>query len=446
MFQRDIHNELSKWVVKANRKPLVLRGARQVGKTTVVSQLADEFEQYIYLNLELPEHKKPFQEFTNIDALVETLFFLQNKNLDKKHSTLIFIDEIQEVPEAINLLRYFYEHLPSVAVIAAGSMLESLFGKNVSFPVGRVEYKVLRPVSFVEFLAAIGETSALQQLQKYPIAKFAHEKLVQLFQTYSLIGGMPEIVQHYANKKNITALSPMFDSLITSYIDDAEKYAANNSQLQMLRHTIRASFAEAGKRIKFEGFGNSNYKSREMGEVLRTLQKAMLLHLIYPNTGTSLPLLPNLKKSPRLQLLDTGLMNYFVGIQKEILSTKDLSAVYHGTMIEHLIGQELLANQYDALSTLNFWTRDKNTSAAEVDYLYLYESKIIPIEVKSGNTGTLRSLHQFMELSDSSIAVRFYGGFLKTDIVKTPSGKSFKLISLPYYLVSEIGNYLKMEM
>ena len=362
--------------------------------------------------------------------------------LEKKSKTLLFIDEIQEVPEALNILRYFYESAPSIAVIAAGSMLETLFNKNIHFPVGRVEYKVMRPVSFPEFLAAMGETAALEQLQKIPLANFAHSKLLQLFHTYALIGGMPEIVHHYVQHKDLTALAPLYDSLITAYLDDVEKYAGNPSQVLHIRHAIRSSFLMAGKRIKFEGFGNSNYRSREMGEALRALEKALLLHLVYPTTGAALPLLPDIKKSPKLQVLDTGMLTYFAGIQKEIISTTDLNNIYQGTIIEHLVGQEMLAFQYLSLSSLHFWVREKKDSSAEVDYLFLFDGKLIPIEVKSGAEGRLKSLHIFMDIAPHTMAVRFYAGELAITTATSVNGKKYKLLNLPYYLVAELENYL----
>jgi predicted AAA+ superfamily ATPase len=443
MFPRNILQELEIWRQGPERKPLVIRGARQVGKTTLVNAFAQSFGQYMYLNLELPEDRQPFEQFTSIDSLIQALFFLKGKRLTQKSDTLIFIDEIQSLPEAINLLRYFYEQEPAIPVIAAGSMLETLFDKNVSFPVGRVEYKVLRPASFPEFLSAINETAALEQLQKIPIAPFAHSKLLSLFHTYALIGGMPEVVYHYSRQKDLTSLSTLYDSLITSYLDDAEKYARNSQQMQWIRHAIRASFSEAGQRIKFQGFGNSNYRSREMGEALRTLQKALLINLVYPETGYTLPSLPNLKKSPRLHVLDTGLLNYFAGIQREIIGTGDLNDVYQGIMIEHLVGQELLAFQHNALSTLHFWVREKKTSVAEVDYLYPFDGKLIPIEVKSGSDGRLRSLHLFMEEAPHTTALRFYAGTVSTSSLSTPGGKPFTLLSLPYYAVSQIEAHLR---
>ena len=442
MFRRQLLWELEKWRQNMPRKPLVIRGARQVGKTTLVNQFAKQYEQYIYVNLELSEDKQPFENFTSIETLINTLFFLKNKIVAKKSTTLIFIDEIQEVPKALNILRYFFELAPEISVIAAGSMLETLFDKNISFPIGRVEYKVIRPVSFPEFLSAIDETTALEQLTQVPVAEFAQTKLLSLFHTYALIGGMPEIVQHYATNKDLVALGPIYDSLISGYMDDVEKYAKSNAQILHVRHCIKNSFAQAGKRIKFEGFGNSAYKSREMGESLRTLEKALLLQLVYPCTTATLPMVPDIKKSPRLQILDTGLLNYFVGIQKEIIGTDDLNTIYQGTLIEHLIGQEILSFQYNALSALHFWVREKKESTAEVDYLFQYDGLVIPIEVKAGKEGTLKSLHSYMDLAPHKMAIRFYAGVLKITDAITQNGKQYQILNLPYYLGSQIEKYI----
>lgn len=442
MFNRIIVNELVKWANKKNRKPLVLRGARQVGKTTVVNQFAKNFEQYIYLNLELPNDSKPFQNFSNIEDLVQTLFFIKDKEYAKRNKTLLFIDEIQEIPEAFNILRFFYEEMPEIHVIAAGSLLETIFNNKLKFPVGRVEFLVLRPVSFLEFLGAMGEIQAIEQFNTVPLKSFAHDKLLNLFHTYALIGGMPEIVNSYSETKDITAIGSIYDSLIASYLDDVEKYANNNMQVQVIRHVIKTSYFEASKRIKFQGFGKSGYGSKEIGEALRTLEKTFLLSLVYPTTSVKLPILPELQKSPRLHLLDTGLMNYMVGIQKEIIGTDDLNTIYHGAVIEHLVGQELLANNFNVLSSLNFWVREKNTSSAELDYVVVYDGKLIPIEVKSGKEGKLKSLHLFMEESSHNIAIRLYAGELSLTKVKTSSGKIYHLLNLPYFLASQLPNYL----
>jgi predicted AAA+ superfamily ATPase len=442
MFKRDILIELQKWATKNNRKPLIIRGARQVGKTSVVQQFAECFGQYLYLNLELKPDRRPFEQFTTMDTLLETLFFLKNLRYSEKENTLIFIDEIQECPEALNILRYFYEQVPKIHIIAAGSLLETLFNNQINFPVGRVEFLVVRPVSFSEFLGAIGENSALEQLKHIPFNHFAHQKLLDLYHTYALIGGMPEIVKSYAENRDLTALSPIYDSLLTTYMDDVEKYCKSEGQIQLLRHAIRAGFTEAGKRIKFQGFGKSNYGSREMGEALRTLEKTMLFSLIYPVSSTRLPLLPDLKKSPRLQVFDTGIMNYSLGLQKEMIGTNDLSTIYQGTLIEHLTGQEIVANQFLAMNRLDFWVREKKTSVAELDFLYVWEGKLIPVEVKSGKEGTLRSLHLFMDEAPHSIAVRLYAGALNITSITTQKGKQYSLLNLPYFLASRLVHYL----
>lgn len=442
MFKRKILTELNKWSEKGNRKPLVLRGARQVGKTTVVHQFAEKFEQYIYLNLEIESDRKSFDAYTTIDTLVQALFLLRNFKYANRKNTLIFIDEIQEVPGAFNMLRYFYEEFPEIRVIAAGSLLETIFNRGMSFPVGRVEFLVVRPVSFYEFLGATAEVAALEQLEYLPVKDFAHDRLMELFHTYAIIGGMPEIINEYAANKDLTALSPIYELLITSYIDDVEKYARNDSLLRIIQHSIRVSFTEAGRRIKFQNFGRSNYNSKEVGEALRTLEKTFLLSLIYPTISTTLPLMPDHKKSPRLQILDTGMMNYFLGVQGELLGTDDLSSMYQGTIIEHLTGQEILAERFNIMSSLNFWVREKNGSTAEVDYVYPFESKLIPIEVKSGKEGTLRSLHLFMDEANHDFAVRVYGGKLMVTDVTTLAGKNYKLLNLPYYLISQLDAYL----
>jgi predicted AAA+ superfamily ATPase len=253
---------------------------------------------------------------------------------------------------------------------------------------------------------------------------------------------MPEVIKKFAETRDITALNKIYNSLITSYLDDVEKYAHSNNQVQAIRHAIKASFFEAGKRIKFQGFGKSNYGSKEMGEALRTLEKAFILSLLHPTTGTKLPIIPDYKKSPRIQLLDTGLLNYMVGLQKDLLGSNDLNAVYQGTLIEHLVGQELISDQYETLASLNFWVREKNTSSAEIDYLINYEGQLIPIEVKAGKEGKLKSLHLFMDETPGNIAVRFYAGKISITEVKTAKGKEFKLLNLPYFLAGKVREYL----
>jgi predicted AAA+ superfamily ATPase len=179
-----------------------------------------------------------------------------------------------------------------------------------------------------------------------------------------------------------------------------------------------------------------------MGEALRTLEKAMLLQLVFPTTQTEHPYLPDIKKSPRLQVLDTGMLNYFSGLQKPLFGTKDLNELYRGKIAEHIVGQEFLSSNYSFLNTLHFWVRDKKQSEAELDFLFPCNGTMIPVEVKSGNSGTLRSLHQYIDISETKFAVRMYAGNIKLEEHKTPEGTPFRLLNMPYFLSGLLEKYL----
>lgn len=442
MFNRTIIEEMEKWAQRANRKPLIIRGARQVGKTTAVEIFSKQFDQYIYLNLEINSERTLFEKNYSIDELVQAIYFEKNKRKSNGR-ILIFIDEIQNSANAISMLRYFYESFKDFYVIAAGSLLESLIGRQINFPVGRVEYLYMKPLTFNEFVNASGDNTLTEILYKIPFPDFAHEKMLKYFYRYTLIGGMPEIVSNYFNNQNIIELKPVYESLLRSYIDDIEKYARNDTLARVIRYAIENCFYHVAERIKFEAFGRSNYKSREISEALKTLEKAMLIYLIYPSTGTELPILADLKKSPRLHIVDTGLVNYFAGLQKELFGTEDLNRVYEGKIAEHIVGQELIAISNSIVDKVSFWVKEKKQSNAQVDYIIPYEKYIIPIEVKSGKAGRLRSLHEFIDLASHNYAVRIYSGKLKIDKVQTVKGKKFYLLSLPFYLASNINKYLK---
>jgi len=442
MFTRNILKELDKWSLNNDRKPLILRGARQVGKTTIVDIFSKKFDQYIYLNLDTKDDKDLFERNYNISDLIAAIFLYKKKSQDKK--TLIFIDEIQNSSQAVAMMRYFYEDSKASKfyVIAAGSLLETLIDTKISFPVGRVEYLFLYPLNFKEFLMAMDEDEILEILQKIPISNFAHEKILKLFNLYTLIGGMPEIVENYKKHQDIIALNNVYESLLNSYLDDVSKYARNDLTQNVIRHCIESAPFEAGGRIKFQGFGNSNYRSREVGEALRSLERAMIINLVYPSTSIKLPIVPNFKKSPKLQFLDTGLINYFVGLQKDIFNSQNLDLVYGGKIIEHIVGQELISIHNERKKNFNFWVREDKRSNAELDFLFPFEQYVIPIEVKSGKTGRLRSLHEFMKKTNHDYAVRLYADKFSIDDINF-SGVNYKLLNLPYYLGYWVGDYLE---
>lgn len=412
-----------------------------MGKTTAVGMFSKDFDQYIYLNLEKASDREIFEKEYPFSDLLTSLFIFAGKKRAGGR-TLIFIDEIQNSPKAVALLRYFYEEANDLYVIAAGSLLKSITDKRISFPVGRVEYMAMRPCSFREFLFAAGNSQLAEMLEKPDVPEFLHSQLLSWFRKYSTIGGMPEVVNLYAQNNDITSLGAVFDSLIQSYSDDVDKYVASSAQVQYIQHVIANVFNEGGNKVTFGKFGNSDYRSREMSEAFRMVEKTMLIKLVYPCTSVIMPAKPNLGRKPRLHVVDTGLINHSLKIMGELVFNNDISDTHMGIIAEHIVGQELLAASYSISNSLYFWTREKADSSAEVDYLLPYKSKLIPIEVKSGSIGKLRSLHQFMEIAPHKIAVRVYQGEYLIQKAKTISGKEFTLLNLPFYLVHRIGREL----
>ena len=444
MFQRNAILLLHDWKTRPNRKPLIIRGARQVGKTTLVNEFAKEFDTYLHLNLEKSADNELFDKNDTVEDILTSIYLLQNKR-KINGSVLLFIDEIQNSARAVALLRYFYEELPHIYVIAAGSLLESLMDRHINFPVGRVEYLALRPCSFSEFLGAVGETELKKAIESISLPSSIHGKAMKLFNEYVLVGGMPEAVAFYAQTKDLVSLNSIYETLITGYRDDSEKYALNPSSEHVIRHILTYGWQYAGQRIKFEKFANSNYKSREMGEALRTSEKALLLELSYPTTSALAPIQPDLKKSPKLLWLDTGLVNYSAGLQKELFGIKDISESWKGKIAEHIVAQELLSLSAKVSEKRYFWVREAKNSQAEIDFIFQYGGQLIPIEVKSGNCSTLKSLHSFMESSTQDIAIRFWNNPVTNDLITLPSGKKYTLHNLPFYYAGQLTAFLKKQ-
>jgi len=441
VFYRKIITKLEEWSRRSDRKPLVIRGARQVGKTTVIDIFAQKFDCFLSFNLDKIADRELFERGESPEEILTTAYLL--KGVPKKQGeTLLFIDEIQNSPKAVAMLRYFYEDIPDLRVIAAGSLLETLIETHISFPVGRVEYLALRPCSFSEFLQAIGEEGLKESLERVEIPSLLHERAMKLFNEYVLIGGMPEVVAVYAENRDMVAIRRIYETLLSGYRDDVEKYAENDSEKKVLRHILQYGWQNAGQRIKFECFANSNYKSRGVGEAMRTLEKAMVLELSYPVTSAEIPVQPQMQRSPKLLWLDTGLVNYVADLQMELLGSKDISDAWRGKIAEHIVGQELLSSS-DLVSTKrNFWVREAKNSQAEVDFIYSYRSKIIPVEVKSGDNSKLKSLHLFMEDSPVNTAVRFWNNRFTKDTITLSAGKKYTLYNLPFYYAGHLESVL----
>lgn len=441
-LKRNIQHALMEWKNSSNRKPLVLRGARQVGKTTAVKEFGQSFDHYIYLNLEKEKDANFFLETDNVKQILDRIILEKAINVQSNESLLLFIDEVQELPEVIALLRYFYEDLSEIYVIAAGSLLEFALGDVSKIPVGRIQYLYMYPLNFSEFLHAQNKPSWLKEFNQVPIKDIAHDLLMEEFHKYCVIGGMPEVVSEYLTEGNATKLSAVYCSIWDTYKNDVEKYASNETERRIIRHILNTAPFYLDERIKFQNFGNSNYRSREVSESFKSIEAAGLIRLLYPTTSLECPVTIDYKKSPRMQFLDIGIINNTRKTQSELLGLKNFSEAYRGALIPQVIYQELISLNELTIQKPTFWVRDKPQSSAEVDLIYEYKDLVIPIEIKSGSTGSLKSLHEFIDRSPHHFAIRIYGGKFSVQQQQTPNGKPYQLMNLPYYLGTKINKYV----
>jgi len=446
MFSRTIDTLLSKWMKRKTRKPLIIRGARQVGKTIAILEFTKKnFKDTIYLNLEKIEYKSIFQEVISLTDLVE-LIQLHTQKKVVPGETILFIDEIQNSSVAMTQLRYFYEEMPGLHVIAAGSLLEvKIRNEEFSIPVGRVEYMYMHPVTFDEFLNAIHEEQTIDFLHRISltshIPEATHKLLLKKFYDYVIVGGMPEVVSVYSNGASFIDLDVIYESLLKSFRDDVFKYSSE-AKAAYIQFIIEQSPAHVGTRITYEKFAGSSYKSREMRAAFDIVQKAMIINRVYESATTKIPIIINYKKSPKLAFLDTGLVNYRLGFRENILHAPDLAAAFLGQIAEQIVAQSLYSFTATREPVVVYWYRASKGTTAQVDYLYCFRNKLIPLEVKSGKIGTLKSLHRFMMESGQKLAVRIYSGSLNIQMITLPNDTTYTLLSLPFYLLFRLDELI----
>lgn len=447
MFGRNLLQELILWKEDSSRKPLILRGARQVGKTTLIQMFADSFEQTVSLNLELSADRRHWNGDPSPNELLRNIEIGKNVRITTG-KTLLFLDEIQNEPRAVASLRYLYEQKKDLHVIATGSLMEvALKQKGFSFPVGRVSFMYLHPFSFDEFLSATGKTELLQELNsiqtKSKISSSLHVMAGEQYLEYLYVGGMPEAVKSHAEQRGDASLKILKESILASFEEDVPKYASP-AQVPYIQYLIQQAPLFAGQRIQYANFGNSGYRSREMRWAFDTLEKAMILQRILGHGQSTPPMQPNSRIAPKLLYLDTGLVTHKLGVNPLSLRMGgDLNELFRGTLSEQAAGQSLLTQESLSKNLPMFWTRNQPGSTAEIDFCILFDGKIIPIEIKSGKTGRLRSLLQFMELAPHPYSVRFYSGPLQIDNLTTPKGKDFFLLSIPFYLAHRLRRLLQ---
>ena len=444
MFNRKILNDLKKWKRSIDRKPLIIRGARQVGKTSAVLMFAKQnYSNVIYINLEKAEHARLFRAQISLDEFLNIIQIKFKTEITK--NTLIFIDEIQNNPSLISLLRFFYEERKDISVIAAGSLLEVKIQKEgLEMPVGRVQYMYMYPLDFFEFLEAIGDINLIKFLKTIDINSkiptSIHIEALSKFKQYVLIGGMPEVVAKYIKVKNYYELQTIYSSLFTSYMEDVYKYSSH-AEAKYLSFIIDNAPLFAGTTITYNKFAGSNYSSREISRAFETLNKTMLVNSVKGTISCKLPLIPKNKKPSKLIFLDTGLVNARLGMIEQFLNTDKIDNFYQGRIAEQVVGQHLLSFDLNQPLNIYYWSREKPLGSAEVDFSFVYKGKIIGIEVKSGSSGKLRSLVQFSKLVNPSVIIKISSQPFGQEKISI-ANEQYPLLSVPFYLLPRLLSLL----
>ena len=411
-MKRDLERELFSWKERKDRLPLLLRGARQVGKSYIVEEFGKKaFKNLVVVNFEFrPELKQCFAALDPIE-IINKLQLLMGVTIEAE-TTLLFLDEIQECPNAIMALRYFKEKYNRLAVIGAGSLMEfTLNSPDFKMPVGRIQFIYLEPLSFGEFLTASGNERLRHYLREIRLNSIfddaLHQKLMDLLRIYLIVGGMPAVVKEYLENRNFLNCQRIQNSLLQTYRSDFGKYAKTSAH-KYLQKVFDEAPRLVGSRVKYSNIDPAS-KSRDIKQALNLLKLAGIVRPVYATAASGLPLGAQANETKlKLNFLDVGLMQNACGLQTELTLTNDFIQINAGAVTEQFIGQELTA-YFDSYLEHNlfFWARDKKSSSAEVDYVVVVDSLILPVEVKAGKTGTLKSLKLFIEEKKVSFGIRF---------------------------------------
>jgi len=395
-MRRFIEGELEAWKDSRRRKPLIVRGARQVGKTFSIEQLGrNHFTELATVDFERnPDLHTLFESDLNPKSIVKELEVLTNRRIEPG-KTLLFFDEIQACPRAIMALRYFYEEMPNLHVVAAGSLLEFVLSE-ISFPVGRLQFLEMHPMSFVEYLWAIGKDKAAETVQSRPgpVSASVHAMLLDELKRYCFVGGMPEAVGTYVRTQSIQETFSVHDELCENYRQDFSKYAPRCDPA-CIDTVLLSAARDLGQQVNYSRLaGGFSHKTAK--KALALLAKARLVREVRSATPSGLPLgAATSTKRRKAILLDVGLWQHLAGMKAETeFARKDLLGVYRGAMAEQLVGQEMTLSQGP---DLYYWSRAERGSSAEVDYLAVIDESIHGIEVKSGPAGKLKSMHRLLE-------------------------------------------------
>lgn len=391
-MNRFIDNELRIWKEAENRKPLIVRGARQVGKTYSIQKFGREcFENLVHLDLEKqPRLHSVFSGDLSAQHVTADLEILTGQPL-RPGKTLLFLDEVQACPRAVTALRYFYEEMPDLHVIAAGSLLEFALG-DLSFPVGRVQMTWMRPLCFAEYLAAHGKDNVAELVLQPPhaVSEAVHAMLLDELRRYLFVGGMPEAVAAHVKTDSFKRSFEVHDEICSSYRQDFAKYRPRCDNA-CLDEVLLSAARHVGSEVTFahlaEGYAHATIK-----KAFHLLSQALVLTKVQATSPSGLPLGACVHSSAlKALLVDIGLMNHLSGLRMDLeYGESDLLDIHRGALAEQFVGQEMLLSQR---GDLYYWSRRAKSSGAEVDYLAVMDGVIHPVEVKSGSAGRLRSLH-----------------------------------------------------
>lgn len=456
MFTRDAVQYLSQWLGKKRRKPLILRGARQVGKSTLVRLFAESAKLSLHeINLERHLYLDDIFKSLDMTIIVRELEALAGSHINAQGSCL-FLDEIQATPHALQALRYFYEEYPALPVIAAGSLLEfTLADHSFSMPVGRIEYFHLYPLTFREFLA-VTQPSLLPYLDSLSpspdeVPYAAHQQLLKKLRDYFFVGGLPEAVQVFDDKESLQEVAAVHRSIVSTYQDDFSKYTKQND-LFLIQKIFNYIPKSLGQKVKYTHITRDD-RAAQVKKGISLLTKARICHQVKHSHCTGLPLAAESSETVyKLIFMDIGLTNHVCGCGwRTMAAFDDRQLVNEGGIAEQFIGQHLIdiSGGFDQ-PLLHYWVREKKSSNAEVDYVIGLGGRVLPVEVKSGTSGSLKSLQQFVYSKDVNLAIRFdlNPPSLQQveNTIRTAQGNqkvSYILLSLPLYGVQELERVVR---
>ncbi len=433
-MKRKIDNFLTTWKSDVNRKVLMLRGARQVGKTYAVRNLAKNFAYFVEVNFEYDRDVKFFfQQTLNPQLLVEKLAAYYSVPI-KSGETLLFFDEIQECEEALKSLRFFYEKMPELHLVAAGSLLEFALAKIPSYGVGRISNLFMYPLTFSEFLMANEENALLAVVENAdfgkPIDLPFYKRLTDWYKTYCLIGGMPEVVQTYVKTHDLLLCQKVLSDLITTLKDDFAKYK-QRSPVDCLNEMFQSIVYQTGAKFNFSNV-NTALSHQVMKDALDLLLMAGLAYKIYHTSAQGVPLGAQInQKKFKVILFDVGISQQIAGVDiPSFLTASHFNSVNKGNIAELFVGVELIGNdQPDSHKQLFYWHRESKSSNAEIDYVIQNGSEIIPIEVKAGTKGQMQSMHLFLNERNMNYGLRIsLENFSEYERIKT----------LPLFAISKL--------